>query len=62
MKEYAVYKGDVLLDIGTIQELAKKFKVKKETVRFWTTPANSKRAKKHKECSGHKIAIKIEGE
>ena len=61
-KVYAVYKGDILLGIGTTKELSEKFNVKRTTVRFWTTPANLKRAAKHKECKGHKIAIKIEEE
>lgn len=52
---YAVYKGDKFLDLGTAEELAKRFKVKKETVWFWNSPVNKRRAKKKR-----KIAIKIE--
>ncbi len=52
---YAVYKGDKFLDLGTVEELSKKFKVKKETVWFWATSVNKRRAKKKR-----KIAIKIE--
>lgn len=54
-KIYAVYKGDEFLFMGTIEEIAKHFNVKKETVYFWTTPAQKRRAK-----SRMKIAIKIE--
>lgn len=54
---YAVYEGEKFLDLGTAEELAKRFKVKKETVWFWNSPANKRRAKKKR-----KIAIKIEEE
>ena len=54
---YAVYKGEKFLDLGTAEELAKRFKVKKETVWFWNSPANKRKDKKKR-----KIAIKIEEE
>lgn len=44
--EYALYKGEVLLDIGTIQELSDKYKVKRETLYFYQSPAHKKREKK----------------
>lgn len=52
---YAVYKGDRFLDLGTADYLSKKFKVKKETVWFWNSPANKRRMKRNR-----KVAIKIE--
>lgn len=52
---YAVYKGDKFLDLGTVDYLSKKFKVKKETVYFWSSPVNKRRMKRNR-----KIAIKIE--
>ena len=42
-KEYALYKGDRLLDIGTIEYLSKKFGVKKKTLLFYQTPSYRKR-------------------
>ena len=54
---YAVYKGEKFLDLGTAEELAKRFKVKKETVWFWISPDKKTRRKKKR-----KIAIKIEEE
>ena len=66
-KEYAVYKGEKLLCIGTVDEIAKEFNVKK-TVYFWASPANIKRAEtgirkgkkpRKKECSGVKVAIRL---
>lgn len=53
--DYAVYKGDEFLFMGTIKEIATHFNVKKETVYFWTSPTQKKRAK-----SRMKIAIKVE--
>ncbi len=43
MKIYALYKGDKLLDIGTIDYLAKKFQIKRKTLLFYQTPTQKKR-------------------
>lgn len=68
VKEYAVYKKDELLFIGTIEECCKFFNVKKNTVVFWACPANIKQSEtgvrpgqkpRKKERSGRKIAIKL---
>lgn len=45
MKEYAIYKGEECLAIGTIKELAKRLKVKERTIYFYTTPTYKKRVK-----------------
>lgn len=42
-KEYALYKGDNLLKIGTVEEIAEELGIKKETVSFYKSPAYSKR-------------------
>lgn len=42
-KEYALYKGDNLLKIGTAEEIAEELGIKKETVLFYKSPAYSKR-------------------
>lgn len=57
--EYAIYKGDDLLFIGTIEECVKRFNVKRETVKWWSYPASHRRAEKGKRV---KIAVKIEDE
>lgn len=44
-KEYALYKGEELLAIGTKKELAEKFNVKESTISFYMTPAKLKRNK-----------------
>lgn len=48
MKEYALYKGETCLGIGTITELSKKFKVKEKTIKFYKTPSYKKRIKRGK--------------
>lgn len=48
MNEYALYKGDELLDVGTLQYLAKKFNVKIETLLFYQTPTQKKRTSENK--------------
>ena len=44
-KEYALYKGEELLAIGTKKELADKFNVKEATITFYMTPTKLKRNK-----------------
>lgn len=48
MKEYALYKGDELLDIGTLKYLSEKFKVKIKTLLFYQTPSQKKRTSENK--------------
>lgn len=45
MKEYALYKGEECLAIGTIKELAKQLNVKIRTIQFYTTPTYKRRCK-----------------
>lgn len=58
-KEYVLYKGETLLEIGTAEMLAKIFNVTEKTIRFYSTPAYLKRCeKRHK--GNYKIAIKLD--
>lgn len=41
--EYALYKCEELLKIGTVDELAEFRKVKRETILFYATPSYRKR-------------------
>ncbi len=54
MSEYAVYKGEEFLAEGTAEELAEKFNVKPETVKFWSMPANTRRDR-----GNRKVAVKL---
>lgn len=42
-KEYALYKGDKFIDIGTAKELSKLINVKPRTIQFYATPTQIKR-------------------
>lgn len=47
--EYALYKGDKFIDIGTAKELAKKCNVKPETIEFYASPSYLKRLERVKD-------------
>lgn len=47
-KEYALYKGDELLAIGTAKELAEQFGVKVATIHFYKSPTYIKRTNETK--------------
>ena len=47
-KEYALYKGEKCLGIGSIKELAEQFNVQEKTIKFYLTPTYKKRVKKSK--------------
>ena len=42
-QEFAYYEGDELLGVGTAKELAKRFNVKPETIKFYASPAHQRR-------------------
>ncbi len=42
-KEYALYKGEELLGMGTIRELAERFNVKITTLYYYRTPTYLRR-------------------
>ncbi len=48
MNKYALYKGDELLDMGTLQYLSEKFKVKIRTLLFYQTPSQKKRTSENR--------------
>lgn len=58
-KEYALYKGDELLAIGTLKELSDKFNVKKETIKFYSSPSYLKRRKNSK-SGNYRIVVKLD--
>lgn len=43
MKEYALYRGDEFLKIGTLEELANYLKVERRTILFYASPTYLKR-------------------
>lgn len=67
-KEFAIYKGDNQIFVGTIEECMEYFGVKRRTVQFWACPANIKRADtgmrpgrkpRKKEQGGVKVAVRL---
>jgi len=61
--EYAIYRGEEFLDIGTAVDLSKKFEVSTATILFWASPTHLRRIKKKDGALGdQKIVIKIEEE
>ena len=67
-KEYAIYKGEEQIFVGTIEECMRHFGVKRRTVQYWACPANIKRADtgmrpgrkpRQKKRSGVKVAIRL---
>ena len=57
MNDYALYKGDKFIDLGTIKYLSKKYNLSEKTLRYYAMPTGIKRAGKN----GY-IVIKIEGD
>ena len=44
MTEYAMYKGDRFIDLGTLTYLAEKYHKKQKTLKFLATPSAHKRS------------------
>lgn len=55
---YALYEGDKFLDLGTSKELAKKFHVKPQTIRYYASRTTQQRAKENRK----RLAIRIDDE
>ncbi len=62
MKEYALYKGDEFLSVGTAKEIAKEVGVKPKTVMYYGTNAYKRKLAKRKNSKNAKILIKLEDE
>lgn len=53
MREYALYKGDDLLSIGTIGEIAKEMKVQRSTIAYYRTQAYQNRLQRRNAINGN---------
>lgn len=59
LNEYAIYKGDEFIDVGTANELAAQLKIKVNTIYAYMTPSRQERAK----TSGNMMyAVRLEDE
>ena len=45
-KEYALYSGDDILSLGTLDEIASAMRIEKDTVKWYGTPAGKSRGKR----------------
>lgn len=64
MKAYALYRGEELLAIGTIREIATELKIKEGTVRFYQTPRYKRRleSRKNGKFEKQRSLVNLEGE
>ncbi|PFI51877.1 hypothetical protein COI73_01295 [Bacillus cereus] len=53
LKEYAIYKGESLICIGTVQECAQYLGVLPKTILFYKTPAYRKRVGNRKKARNY---------
>ena len=60
MAEYALYKGDEFLCIGTAKEIAKNQNVSTQTVMFYATDAYKRKLAKRKSTTNARILIKLD--
>lgn len=60
MREFALYKGEDCLSIGTLFQIAKFKNVKLETLYFLRTPAYKRRLEKRKNSKNAMILISLD--
>ena len=59
--EYALYKGDNFLDIGTIKDLSKRYNISVKTLRWYSTPCYKNKIKNKKNIKSY-VVVRIEDE
>lgn len=59
--EYALYKGDNFLDIGTIKELSKRYNISVKTLRWYSTPCYKNKIKNKNNIKSY-VVVRIEDE
>ncbi len=60
--DYAVYQGDDILVVGSIEECAEYLGVDTRTVRYYTTPAYHRKIAKRKRSKNVRTAIRLDDE
>lgn len=61
-KEYALYKGEELLCIGTIKQIAEHQGVQEETIKFYGTDSYKKRISKRMKSTDSKVLVCLDDE
>ncbi len=59
-KEYALYKGEELLSIGTIEEIASDIGTSVQNVKYYNTNAYKRKLAKRKRGINHRVLVEIE--
>lgn len=61
---YALYRGEECLFVGTIYEIAKKYNIKIESVKYYLRPAYKRKLSKRRfgKYENQRILIKVEEE
>lgn len=62
LTEYALYKGDKFIDVGTIRELAKRTGINPNTLKYIAAPIHHKRVSGREIENDTLIAYKLESE
>lgn len=60
MVEFAIYKGDTFLMIGTAEECAAELNVKPESIRWMASPSGIKRSKSRKDQSKALSVVRLD--
>lgn len=60
--EYAMYKGDDLLHIGTLDEIARERGVLRDTIYFYTTEAYKRRISRRKKARNYITMTRLDDE
>ncbi len=60
MEEYALYKGEELLMIGTLEEIAVARGVQLNTIKFYLTPTYQRRIAKRKKPRNYLELVKLD--
>lgn len=58
--DYALYKGDKLISIGTIHEIAKELGVQYATIKYLTTEAYKRKLSKRKNPKNYRVLVPID--
>jgi len=57
--EIALYKGDEIIDTGTVKEIAERRGVRKDTIRYYLTPAGHRRADRRKKAGMRAVRVDV---
>ncbi len=60
--EVAVYDGDELRMMGTVEEVAEELKVRPETIAFYLTPTYQKRLSSRESQTNSRTVVRVDGD